>query len=371
MMTRTRRYPPPYLAIALALVACGDDDASLQPDANVDDMTVLDAVSADRGRGESPDSAMPDAAMPDALEGFDEGVRDRGADAAVDLGFAEDLGMEEGMRVDPPGSGAHAYYDLLAAHPQAVGAVSYRSMAEIEADLHGRRNPVRYDATEDAADFVFQAGGPANAAQIRHPLAGRPYNNARGGTLLTYWEVKWTDFWTDPPNQTHKAFQFANREDGSLGLYWEPRVLYGRACEAGEVGYLDIRAYGGVSTGLGGDRTPCGGNYGSGSVSPHANNFAVMPEVWTRFWMFIDWDENRFSYWAADDDRAPVIVFDGNEANFGDDLQRFVFEFNTSQDEPMPREAHIYGRNLVYLADISLGEVEPLVAAYEPGTLDR
>lgn len=274
-------------------------------------------------------------------------------------------------------TGDHAYFEMLRGNEHFLDSIAYRSQEEITPEIAAASNGgVYYDETVDAARFPNSSG---STSQLRHPYPGRPYNHAKGGTLLTYWEARWgagyryLDGARNGVN-THKAFQFSNEDNGtgSLGLFMEPRALYGRiesyvsnGGDPNAIAYVDIRAYGGLVTQTGGQQTPEGGNYSSDSVSPIANHYRLKAEVWHSFWLFVDWDNNELSMWVAEAGEAPVLVYDRNTATFNTNLQRFVFEFNTSQDRsPQTPPINTWGRNVVSLRNPTFAEVAALVGQF-------
>lgn len=244
--------------------------------------------------------------------------------------------------------GKHAYFELLQRRPDLHDAVSLRTPQEVIDNVYfARKNraTTRYDADYDAARFIVGAdrGSVVIGDQVR-----RNFPKVSSGNLLVYWEALAPSYWASGGSvdgvNNYKAFQLSM--DGKLAL--EPRYRFGQV-GGRHVARVDVRVYGNQSgVGIG----------PSDSVKPQRGEFRVAPEKWTHFWAFIDFDNNRFTYWVGDEDRAPVAVIDSVSfdwkknygANFG--FNQFWFEFNTSQNRRGP-EAYHYGRNLIVLRDVS------------------
>ncbi len=39
-------------------------------------------------------------------------------------------------------------------------------------------------------------------------------------------------------------------------------------------------------------------------LEPQVGSFNIKPDTWTRFWAFVDFDNDKYSYWIADDEDA-------------------------------------------------------------------
>jgi hypothetical protein len=118
---------------------------------------------------------------------------------------------------------------------------------------------------------------------------------------------------------------------------------------------VEVRAYGEAKDGEVGPNVT-----NSNPLSPMAGAFAVMPEVWTRYWAYFnpvgEWHE--FSLWVADENRGPVLVLDRRQIkpNFklgATGWEKFWLEYNTSShgvETLGPRVA--YARNVVMMKGV-------------------
>lgn len=244
-------------------------------------------------------------------------------------------------------SGRNAYFGYLIGLPELHDAVALRSPQEVIDNVFFERKhkaTTSYDPDFDAARFIVKENRPSVVIgdQVR-----RNFEKIDSGNMLVYWEALAPAYWSSGGSvdgvNNYKAFQLS--KDGKLTL--EPRYRFGQVGKP-HVARVDVRAYGAQS----------GVQIGSGdSVAPQRREFRIKPDKWTHFWAFIDFDNNRFTYWVGDEDRAPVAVIDNVpfkwKQNYGSEFgfNQFWFEFNTSQKRTGP-EAYHYGRNLVILRDI-------------------
>ena len=208
------------------------------------------------------------------------------------------------------------------------------------------RATTAYDPELDAAKFIVppNAGSVVIGDQVRleFPFVG-------SGNLLFFWEARADSYWARDGNvdgvETYKAFQLSM--GGELAL--EPRFRFAQV-DTPFVARVDARVYGNQS---GVEIGP------ADSVAQQSAEFNVLPDKWTRFWVFVDFDNNLLSYWVGDEDRATTQIFDDVPfdwaatygAGFG--LDQFWFEFNTSQSRTSAEPACFWGRNLVVLRDVA------------------
>lgn len=240
------------------------------------------------------------------------------------------------------------YFNWLVSQPEHLSSTSLRNPQEVIDQVFfsdKAKATTHYDAQYDAAKFYVKQNRPSIEIgdQVRHNF---PYVDR--GTLLIYWETLAPSYWARDGSvdgvNTYKAFQLSH--DGDLTL--ELRYRFSQA-NSPNVARVDARVYGsqsGVSIGP------------ADSAAPQSGEFMVRPDKWTQHWAFIDFTNNRFSYWVGDEDRTAVAIlrsipFDW-QANYGSryGFNQFWFEFNTSQSRSGP-EANMYGRNLVVLKDVA------------------
>lgn len=235
----------------------------------------------------------------------------------------------------PPSASGNDYFDALAAAPEIVLARSYRSQAEIEADLHGPLPTLHvYDGVRDAARILIgeDTGSDGSIQQIRATLAA----DINSGTVLATWDFRYDADWR---NQlcgviTHKAFMLARDTSGDTRRL-EIRSRYSLAT-APDVATVDVRPY------------ALGSDTGSGDrLEPYLADFVLAPDKWTRYWALIDFDAKTFSLWLADEDRDAVAVHDATPIPDIDAFNQFWIEFNSSQSRTGPQATVGHFRNLV------------------------
>ncbi len=251
------------------------------------------------------------------------------------------------------------YFDWLVAAPEHYSSTDLRSQAEVVANLNfsdKSKATTEYDSVMDAAKFTIKPGkGSVEIGdQIRHHF---PYVDT--GNIFFYWESLAPSYWArdggvDGVN-TYKTFQLSR--DGSLTLEFRYRFSQ---VDRPYVARVDTRVYGakeGVQIGP------------QDSAAPQTGEFNILPDKWVRFWVHVDYDNNRLSYWVGDQDREAVTILDAVhfdwEANYGSrfGLDQFWFEFNTSQKRSPDPTAYMYGRNLAVLRNVA--DPKSLVAGYQ------
>lgn len=250
----------------------------------------------------------------------------------------------------------HAYFDLLSAKPEMLISKAYRTQAEIDADMVASHGGTVYSATEDAAEFTERVGvgdddgGIPIADQLRPPF--EPNLTMSSGNLLYCYELKYpSEFVADGAVngvKTYKSTQI-RKDRGNRAQTIEPRYRFHQV-NSPYVARVDIRIYGNGNGGYTTDR---------GALAPQVDEFYVLPNVWTRHWLFLDFDNDTLSYWVGDETRSNVLVIDHAPMDWdrefpGALLKDFWFEFNTSshKDDGVP-ELNFWARNLVMLKDVS------------------
>jgi len=246
----------------------------------------------------------------------------------------------------------YPYFDWLAAQSQTTLAISYRTDAEIQADTGRNQRPnalISYDAGRDAARAHFPPGlGSYSTTQIRPGFYGNFFHVDSGNVLFT-WDVQYSQTFDTFPAEgirTHKAYQLSYNGGGDSRRI-EIRTRFSDA-GAGEIAKIDVRRY---VWGGEGDSAPMGRGGCGGQCQ--LNEFTVMPETWTRFWAFVDFESAQFSLWVADENRAPVQLFDNYPLVITSPLNAFWFEWNSSQSRTGGADAYIWFRNFVVMRDLS------------------
>lgn len=259
----------------------------------------------------------------------------------------------------PAQAGPHSYFDSLASRPEVLLAAPLRSDREIERFIAARRpnkriQPPAYDAEQDGTRWKFSGRtasvNPVDALRI--PLG----EEIRSGNALFYFEARWDSRFPEHlgPLHTHKAFRFDTRDFRKPVL--EMRARYGQAGDCrgnGFVAKVDGRVYH--------DRDgwqPDASNVDGRRVGPNAGyftDFCVRGDTWTSFWVYVDYATLSWSYWAADDTRAPVKIIDGFRQDAMDGaIDGFRYQWNSSQEG---RDAgvtlYLWGRNFVALRNVA------------------
>lgn len=311
-----------WMGLAAALCwGCGDDDGG------------MDAGSDAPGFDAAVD--VPGADVP----GEDAGPEDDAGD--VDSGPRADANFPDGG----PFEGDHAYFDFLVAQPEHYHSRAYRSMEQIIEDSGRTRSRVDYDPAQDAARWTFgpDVGSMTAADQLRTFF--EPLTEENQNAFYT-WEGRWSALWMTNRGgiETHKAFQIGGIEGGRTPRGLEPRTRFSRAMD-GFVASTDCRIYGWSPSAPGPADT----------FADLDAEFDVAPETWTRYWMFIDWENLQVSMWVGDETRAPIAIYDRSEFNSMSPaaLESFWFEFNSSQSRSDPETLYTWGRNLVVLRNIA------------------
>ena len=180
-----------------------------------------------------------------------------------------------------------------------------------------------------------------------------PISTTNGNTYLATW-----DAWygkelrrSESGLINWKTFQFdAPRAIGGRPTIWfEVRTRFDLAPTPADVAMVDARGY----------SRPMGPNVtDSQPLSPAVGTFVVRPETWLRYWVRIeqrasDWD--LMSLWVADEHTDPVHLIDKLQFEAHDGIQRFRFEYNTSQDPLGVKRGPLvaYFRNFVLLQGVT------------------
>ena len=139
----------------------------------------------------------------------------------------------------------------------------------------------------------------------------------------------------------------------------EPRTRFVLA-DAPFVAMADSRVY---------HFTPAMGE--SQPLMPQVGQFALRPDNWTRFWAYVDFVANEYTYWIADEETAPVVIHERIGLAYSTfpmgsaGLNQFWFEHNSSQSRSAGSpELFIWGRNLVVLRDVA--DPDAIVSMYSP-----
>lgn len=252
------------------------------------------------------------------------------------------------------------YFDMLAARPDVLLANALRSQAEVDAVAHGSQNATVYDPVMDAAKFTIPPGN--GIKDIRPPLADQlrtefpsPRKGMSSGNLLFFVETLHEDGFVadgEPYGlQGHKSFNIrSTRSKPAFG----PRHFY-KYVDPPYVAYVDVKPFGGqvgYTTG------------GFERLEPQTDDFWLLPWVWTRYWFFLDLDNDTFTYWIGDENRENVAIhdavpfdYDGNWA--GEKWEGFWVQWDSSSVSLLGSPAlHIWTRNIVVLEDLPGGQAE-------------
>jgi hypothetical protein len=240
---------------------------------------------------------------------------------------------------------ANEYFDQLVSRPDHHSSTHLRTQEEVLEELHfsdKSKATTAYDPVMDAARFIVKSGSGSvtGGDQVRHQ-----FPSVNSGNALFFWEARAESYWASDGSvdgvETYKAFQLSNA--GNLTL--EPRFRFAHV-NLPYVARTDVRTYGSV------ERGP------ADSVTGQTGEFRILPDTWTRFWMLLDFDNNRLSYWVGDENRPTVAILNAVPYNWsaaygsGFKFDQFWFEFNTSQSRSSSEEAYFWGRNLVILKDV-------------------
>ena len=155
-----------------------------------------------------------------------------------------------------------------------------------------------------------------------------PVSTEHGNSYLFTWDT-WYGPEFDYDNAgigNYKTFQF-----GAPIYFFQVDSLFSEAPGA-DVAMVGAR---GVDNGKREDR------YGPNIISsyplrPQIGHFAVRPETWLRYWVYIeqnatDWDP--ITMWVADENHDAVKLFDKLQFNVPDTILQFILEFSTSSNE--------------------------------------
>ena len=284
-------------------------------------------------------------------------------DATVDTlvadGGLDDAALDSGPDVVRPDSGGfegdHAYWELLVDQPEHIHSRAYRSMDMILEDAPPVMELIDYDPDEDAARWTFgpNRGSMSSANQLRSSWEAI---TPEDGNALYYWEARWDGGWITSAGgiQSHKAFQIEGIETTRQSRGLETRTRF--ALGGGMVSLIDCRIYGWEPSAPGAADT----------YAELDQQFRVQPDTWTRFWIFVDWDNLEITQWVGDETNAPVRIYDRAqfESMSPADFGGFWFEFNSSQERSDPDTIYIWGRNLAVLKSLeSLDSAQALVDA--------
>jgi hypothetical protein len=150
----------------------------------------------------------------------------------------------------------------------------------------------------------------------------------------------------------YKHFQFASPE-----RIWTEVQADFKDAAAPNIAIVEVRQYAEAWGGVTGPNVT-----NDSPLSPMANQFAIKPETWTRYWAYFnkvgEWHE--FSLWLADTTRDPVLVIDRRQINpnyalGADGWQKFWLEYNTSAKgftDGFPARI-AYARNVVMMKGVT------------------
>lgn len=262
----------------------------------------------------------------------------------------------------------HSYFDLLSAKPELLISHAYRTQAEIDADPHNGAGNTVYDPVEDAAKFTLPNGGDGtkdasipSSDQVRPPFTPKGMTS---GNLFIFYELKHeSGFVSEGDVQGLERWKMTQVQKRNIGRRQaiEPRYHFIRV-DPPYVADVDVRIYG--------DKNGYADN-GLNSIGPQTGQFDVLPDVWTRHWLFVDIENKELSYWVGDETRANVTILDHVPMDYalewpGGEFIAWWLEANSSSKRDAGAPAlNFWGRNLVILEDVL--NAESLVSQGDSG----
>jgi hypothetical protein len=255
----------------------------------------------------------------------------------------------------------HAYFEQLSARAERHVALSLRDQAQIDLYTQGARpdRPVpnafvtydpfadKYPQKQDAAKVRILENEVSLRAQVFLPI------DVVGGNALITWDGWWGREYATGGLDGHKAFQISSPWDKSERLFEVRTASFGFG---GGVGLVDARSYGidGVPHGYLDRLEPM---IDAGEYAAHRGRPMILPETWTRFWVF--WESvpnglDRWSLWIADATRGPIQLYDRAPMDAKDEtLTRMRLEYNSSQNSRTGGLLTSYVRNYVVLRNVT------------------
>ncbi|MEM9193177.1 MAG: hypothetical protein AAGF12_28645 [Myxococcota bacterium] len=339
--------------IPLGLVACDGD--------------VTDVADPDAAVGPDARTSVGDADVPDAFD------RPDGVTLDADVPPQPEAGPRDGGSE----TGRHAHYLFLSSQPELLLKRPYSSAdgdsprmleATIDDDAAGR-DPSRwnYDSGLDAALQVITSGGFTNLAHSE-TLPAQNRGNSRNAFIFyqVYFSASATRIKeaSNPGGDgggIYRTFKtwVARNESKSGGT--DPRGLEIRLNgfqnqTAPDLAFIDFRTYGDSSW------SPADNGIEG------TNEFVVRAGVFTSYWLYVDWETNRWSVWAADSDRPESVrVMDQFQMDDIGAIDPFIIQFNSSQNGGnFPEPVEVGVRNFVYLRDLPSGHADAVALIGDP-----
>jgi hypothetical protein len=264
----------------------------------------------------------------------------------------------DGAALNP---GPHDYFDMLSLRSECMVAYSLRDAQQLfdYAQSTAKPQDVTYDPLndpdprrQDAAKLLI----PANQVSLGNNVM-LPIPSVDTGSLLVTWD-SWLgrEFaYATTGIGNYKHFQLASP---ASRIWTEVKSDFDYATKfPPAVAMIRIRYYGEIKNGEAGPNVT-----NENPLSPQASEFAIMPEIWTRYWAYFkpagQWFE--FSLWVADETRGPVLVIDRRQINpnYGAGAtgwEKFWLEYNTSAhglDAGFPARV-AYARNVVMMRSVA------------------
>jgi hypothetical protein len=263
----------------------------------------------------------------------------------------------------PPSGDPFAYFNMLAARPDVRASYSLRNEAQIA--------QYRSGATPIEAFYVYPNDpDPRKQDAMKLTLNTNslktqvwlPTNHQAHTHLFVTWDGWYGAEFAKPISTIsgHKAWNLCSPNSA---IWTEVQALFDLAVQVpNALAMTCIRQYSlpqGPNTTVG--ATINGRNYGSTTIGPMVGEFAIRPETWTRYWIYLEDDVTwyRLSMWMADTNQGPVQIYDrlqikprlptiGMTMDGKWDILRV--EYNTSQGVVAgPRPLIGYARNVVML----------------------
>ena len=257
------------------------------------------------------------------------------------------------------GTEPHAYFQALAALPNALAVWALRSQAELDTlrdYAHSpKKQPITYDAIVDAALARIYAPISTDSQQKRLPFAP-PVES-----LFLTWDFR------HDPNCRYRAVGDLSRHKayvigpGSEGHWMAFKTDYRNATKAAS-GVAELfmsmqsRQWLGPGTTRGGQEI----------LEPRLGKFYIQPDTWTRVAFFVDGigqPVSAVSVWVSDEQRNPVQLYDRLQVVFPSAASyRVWLEYDSAKDTALnPVEMRIWNRNLVALQQVVPAAVPPLL----------
>lgn len=246
-------------------------------------------------------------------------------------------------------TGDNAYFDLISVTPASGSPdVSWSLRQQTQLDDFVGTDDWIYDASQDAARFDLDGstGLGSNEAIKIQPSRGGNITSVNTAIQLFYCEFKfagtvqqWKDWVNNTPSLDWKHLRVHDAAGDNASIEW--RARFSNDVASDKVAHTNWRFYsqGGVA--------PAGNNQG-----PDVD-FDVDANVWTYYWFFLNFNTDQLTFYVADENRAPQLVYTRNLTRL-DPHDNFQILCNTSTNEGVSNEGlDIFARNFVCVNGIT------------------